>query len=152
MWISILIQYTHMVNHKNTPQRFMAKVTPTSSGCWEYRCALDRNGYAKLMVNGRLWKAHRYSYEIHRGHVPDGMTIDHLCLNKACVNPWHLEIVTRSENKRRDGFRSTACRKGHPWTEENTYWYKMAGREHLHRRCKTCWKEYDHIRWITGQR
>lgn len=79
--------------------------------------------------------AHRLMYEIFRGPVPEGLDMDHLCRNRACCNPWHVEPVTRKENVRRGiGHGSeTHCPRGHPYDETNT-WSGALGS----RRCREC--------------
>jgi hypothetical protein len=67
-------------------------------GCWTYRGMLDEWGYGKIKIAGRKHRTHRVAYEAIVGPIPDGLTIDHLCRNRACCNPDHLEPVTRSEN------------------------------------------------------
>lgn len=82
--------------------------------------------------------AHRFSYELLRGPIPKGMTLDHRCRNTLCVNPWHLEIVTHRENVLRgEGIaakqaKQNRCIYGHDLAGENSYRY---GRK---RRCKVC--------------
>jgi len=71
------------------------------TGCWVWTAALTDCGYGVINRGGRTHKAHRFIYEQVVGPIPEGMTLDHLCLNHACVNPTHLEPVTRSENSRR---------------------------------------------------
>jgi len=69
--------------------------------CWIWQRALDSKGYGQVRVNGRLRRAPRVFYERAHGTIPEGMQIDHLCCNKGCVNPVHLEAVTGTENIRR---------------------------------------------------
>jgi hypothetical protein len=84
-------------------ERFYAKVQKTDS-CWVWIGARHSQGYGQLFtantVNGnpRPEKAHRVAYELLIGPIPDGLQIDHLCRNKVCVNPAHLEAVTQKEN------------------------------------------------------
>src|SRR5205807_1016167 len=68
-----------------------------ASGCWTWGGA-KRNGYGAIFVDGRTISTHRFSYEIHHGPIPLGLTLDHLCRNRACINPDHLEPVTRGVN------------------------------------------------------
>jgi hypothetical protein len=79
-------------------ERFISRISVAVSGCWEMNASHDRDGYAQFHKSKNLYKAHRISYEWHKGKIPAGLTIDHLCENKGCVNPEHLEAVTREEN------------------------------------------------------
>lgn len=81
-------------------QRLRANVTMTTSGCWQWTASTDGK-YGVTRSDGRLQKAHRVSYELFVGQVPVGLDLDHLCRNTLCINPKHLEPVTRSENLRR---------------------------------------------------
>lgn len=100
--------------------------------CWLFvgMVAAD-SGYGRI---GHEY-AHRISYQAFVGPIPDGLHIDHVksrgCLSRLCINPAHLEAVTQQENNRR--VTAESCRKGHPWTEENTY-VCPDGR----RFCRTC--------------
>lgn len=103
----------------DTFARFMARVRKTST-CWLWTGAADGLGYGFVGVNRKNKLAHRYSYEMHRGAIPTGLVLDHLCRNPACVNPDHLEPVTIAENVRRSPLiRRTHCPKGHLLSEDN---------------------------------
>jgi hypothetical protein len=81
-------------------------------------------------------QAHRFAYELLVGPIPAGLTLDHLCLNKACVRPDHLEPVSLTVNIRRANARRTHCKRGHAFTPENTYLDKIGARQ-----CRKCGAE-----------
>ena len=81
---------------KSTEERFWAKVRKTD-GCWEWIAGKSTNGYG-LFHNGKLIRAHRFSYELVNGPIPDGIVVDHICHNRACVRPNHLRLATRKQN------------------------------------------------------
>lgn len=112
--------------------RFWMKVEKTE-GCWHWRGAFRRGKYGMFCNQARLLLPHRFAYELCVGPIPDGLTIDHLCGNKLCVNPAHLEPVTRGENARRYGLGLTACAQGHTYDEANTYRDRYG-----YRSCRTC--------------
>ena len=87
-------------------ERFYAKVSKDAvSGCWEWLGSKTKGGYGKAW-DGKTVLAHRLSHEMHKGPVPTGLHVDHLCHNPACVNPDHLEAVTAKVNMSR---RRTRC-------------------------------------------
>lgn len=113
-------------------ERFWAKVDKgNSEECWFWRaCSSQRYGNFYLgVVNGRKkWtSAQRVSYEIHKGPIPPGLQIDHLCRNTLCVNPTHLEAVTARENLLRSSnfisanIKKTHCPMGHEYAKDNLY-------------------------------
>lgn len=117
---------------------FEDKYEPVSeSGCWIWSDALSTGGYGQYWTGDKAVMAHRYSYEKAGNDIPNGMEIDHLCRVRCCVNPAHLEPVTRAENMRRAvPFRSetTHCKHGHEYKPENTYINKKTGVK----QCKEC--------------
>ena len=106
-----------------------------NSGCWLWLGVPDNYGYGRY--GKPSVKAHRLAWELFRGPLSSGLTIDHLCLNKACVNPDHLEPVPNGVNVSR-ARQFTHCKLGHEFTEANTYW-TTDGR----RCCKVCRRRRD---------
>jgi hypothetical protein len=111
------------------------------NGCWEWQGSLV-DGYGVVCGTGpysslRIY-AHRYMYERERGPIPEGLEIDHLCRNRKCINPAHLEAVTHRENMLRgDSFsarhaKQTHCLRGHELTPENVYNWRRQ------RHCRKC--------------
>lgn len=82
-------------------ERFWDKAEKTDSGCWLWSGAMFPNGYPCFSINRGSVGAHRVAYELANGPIPEGLTIDHLCRVKRCVNPDHLEAVAQGENTRR---------------------------------------------------
>lgn len=123
-------------------QRFWSKIIKTGN-CWEWTACVLKNGYGQFTIDQKLYYAHRVSYAIFIGDIPNNLHLDHLCRNRKCVNPDHLEPVTNEENIRRGltglqrGFQQkskTHCLKGHPYSGNNLYLRKdRDGRE-----CKKC--------------
>ncbi len=126
-------------HHKPIEERFSEKTKRLNDGCLVWTACKDSEGYGYFYA-GRPVKAHRYAYERVNGPISHGLEIDHLCRNTSCVEPGHLEAVTRRENTIRGDRWSmgrlnrakTHCPRGHAYDEENTYRY---GNQRF---CKAC--------------
>lgn len=107
--------------------------------CWLWTGTVDTPGYGRVQINRRKIGAHRVAYEALVGPIPEGLDLDHLCRNRLCVNPAHLEPVTRRENLLRGNTvpaqraARTHCPAGHEYTPENTYYSARNQRN-----CKEC--------------
>lgn len=128
--------------------RLLAKVVFTPTGCWEFTGARDRQGYGRLMGLDQVTRfAHRLSYELFVGPIPDGLQIDHLCNNPPCVSPAHLRPATARQNTLRSQSpsalraRQTHCKRGHAFDRINTY-IDPLGR----RNCRACGREWARAR------
>lgn len=113
-------------------QRILSKID-FSDGCWNWAWSLDKHGYSQVRKDGTTRRAHRVVYEILVGDVAEGLDLDHLCRNRKCVRPEHLEPVTRSTNLQRGILwqsKKSTCPNGHP--------YDMTDSRGA-RRCRRCY-------------
>ena len=136
--------------HCSIKCRLLSKVDKQGD-CWEYTGCINPYGYGVISigrVEGRSVArfAHRVSYQEHIGEIPDGLQLDHLCRNRKCVNPEHLEPVTNKENtdrgmcaevNRARKLNQTHCKRGHPLSGKNLYRHPN-GKRH----CRTCAQIY----------
>lgn len=135
----------------NLPKNVSSKIIiPTNSGCWEWNAA-KTNGYGVVQHNGRVQRAHRVVYECLIGPIADGLELDHLCCNRGCVNPHHLEPVTGTVNILRGNSmsarhaRQTQCKRGHDLSVENVYLRKRGDK--VERFCRACARIRDNARY-----
>lgn len=121
-------------------ERFTANLATTSpDACWVWTASLDKEGYGRFSMRKRYIAAHRFAYLHYVGPLQAGLVLDHLCRNRACANPAHLEAVTDRQNILRGtapaavNARKTHCLRGHELAGANLY-ERPGGR----RRCRTC--------------
>lgn len=125
-------------------ERFM-KFVAVIGECWEWTGSIHPEGYGRFRLKLKMVGAHRAAYEFFIGPIPDGLSIDHLCRNRKCVNPSHLEAVTSKENTLRSPIntaainrRKTECCRGHVFTDQTTALVDT-GRGRVGRRCLVCY-------------
>lgn len=147
--------YARLMRYGNTNlqrlpalERFLLNVDkngPVWEGthCWIWKGTTTPAGYGRIKIDGKGILTHRFTFEHYRGQIDSDKETDHLCRNRVCCNPWHLEPVTHSVNVKRGDIEAmsyqklkTHCPKGHPYSLENT-WVNRLG----HRFCRKCHAE-----------
>ncbi len=125
--------------------------------CWEWQRSTNGHGYGQFQQRGVRHKAHRFSYELFVGPIPPGLHIDHLCRNRACVNPEHLEAVScglnisRGESPTAKIVRSGACKYGHPRTEDNLK-VRVTKNGRVTYQCRECLRARKRVGWKREKR
>jgi hypothetical protein len=111
------------------------------NSCWNWQGSLS-GGYSMYSVNRTTYHVHKFIFELFMHPVPKGMHLHHKCHNKACVNPWHLEVLSPREHVRKGNnpcginMRKKFCAHGHPFNGRNVHIY--TGRGWIERRCRKC--------------
>lgn len=132
-------KYGTTIDPLTSPETRFWPMVDTTGDCWEWQGTKDVGGYARFQLRGERHLVHRYAYELLVGPIPDGLHIDHLCRNRICVNPAHLEPVTLVENVMRGetvtarNAAKTHCVNGHPFDAANTRYRPAGGRS-----CRAC--------------
>jgi hypothetical protein len=142
------------MSKKSVEDRFWAKVDRSGphDDCWMWMACIV-GGYGQFAVaHGKRVRPHRFAWESAHGPIPTGMIIDHLCRNRACVNPLHMRLCTHAENLTAPGAMTSNrrwidyshCRHGHLLTAENTFRTRRGFRQ-----CRACmrrWSEETRLR------
>jgi len=123
-------------------QLFWKRVQKGDCGCWEWGGKIRKDGYGKITIDYKSYYVHRIAYEEFFGRIPETLVIDHLCKNRKCCNPLHVEVVTLKENVMRGdsgharNARKTHCKRGHEFNSQNTVMKRGA------RQCRECINGY----------
>jgi hypothetical protein len=129
-------------NKQHTIESLKLLTVVNKDGCWIWQSTKRSNGYGITTYKGVQTTTHRVAYQIANNLLlSSDMEVDHLCNNRDCINPDHLEAVSHEENMKRGRDRRTACKKGHAWTEENTYTTivkRKQGGTRTQRYCRIC--------------
>ncbi|PXH62351.1 HNH endonuclease signature motif containing protein [Klebsiella variicola] len=124
----------------STESRLLSKVEKDlETGCWIFTGSRLPSGYGILWNGARPTGAHRISFQLYKGEIPAGKEIDHICNNRSCVNPAHLQAISHKENIHKSSTlmgvnaRKSHCKRGHPLNGENLHITPLGARQ-----CKEC--------------
>ncbi len=133
-----------------TKAEFLTNTEVVANDCWAWTGTKNTHGYGYVYIEGKLRRAHRVSYELWVGPIPEKLQLDHLCRKRDCVNPEHLEPVTCKENIARSplhigkiNIAKTLCKYGHELTFDAKH---FGATSKTRRRCKTCHRDRERIR------
>lgn len=138
---------TRLVMSDRQTAVFDSRITiDDETGCWNWSGPFHTSGYGQYSIARMPYRIHQLAYWRYKGDVPAGLEIDHLCRNRICCNPEHLEAVTHQVNMARAFAARTACDRGHEYTEENTRITRRARKDGsigIRRDCRACHRIYD---------
>ena len=118
------------------PGDFWSKVDRPADpkACWLWQQSCGSHGYGQTWDGITVRLAHRAAFELSFGRIPEGLTVDHACRTRRCCNPAHLRLMSNVDNASLNGNAvKVACKRGHPFTDENTYVNSKG-----HRICRAC--------------
>jgi len=136
----------------NTVESVLAELVRDDNGCWLWKRNRTPKGYGMVSVGGARVYVHRISYEHHRGPIPDGLQVAHLCGVTSCASPDHMELLTNRENSLRSAnprviaHRQGTCVKGHALSPETTY-----ARRDGRRVCRICVRAQSRNRYAAAR-
>ncbi len=137
---------------------FWSKVEQgTQEQCWNWLGAVSRYGYGVFSLQGKSIGAHCFAYELLIDGIPDGYDVHHRCNNRLCVNPDHLEALSRRDHIHRGdspsarNARKTQCPLGHPYDATNTIWKRRTNGQRF-RVCRICDNSAQRHRWASGKK
>lgn len=126
------------MNPGDLPTKIRLRITPGPNGCWDWTGHLNHKGYGHIYFEGSTQRAHRVTYTLLIGPIPDGMELHHRCEREQCVNPAHLVVCTTLYNvNQKADVNKSHCVHGHELTVENTR-VQIDKHGHVHRSCREC--------------
>ena len=116
-------------------QKILTRFYEDENRCWVWVGAVDGRGYGNVKIGQKWFRTHRLSYLIFVEDLIKGLVIDHICRNKLCMNPNHLEQVTQQTNLHRGNtnINKRICKNGHPFDDKNTRYTSSGSRQ-----CRRC--------------